>query len=149
MRLALALTALWAIYNAGLVALAIRAVLSRSHRRNAYRFDVRLPVDVQVIGESKKWQNTATGDINPDGLSFFADEALALGQQVNVRLRFGRASIIRGTAVVMNNRQTPEGPYRIGARFVEMSDGDRNALTLRLFSGPASTPRVRAALKAA
>lgn len=149
MRLALALTAVWAIYNAGLVTLAIHAVLRRSHRRNAYRFDVRVPLDVRVIGQGKKWRSTETGDVNPNGLSFFAEDGLAAGQQVDLKLRFDRRSIIRGTAVVMNSRVTEEGLVRVGARFIEMSDRDRDALTLRLFSGRASARSERQILKAA
>lgn len=135
MRLALALAALWAIYNAGLVAIAIHTVLRRSHRRNAYRFDLRVPVDIQVIGRARQWQATDTGDLNPDGLSFLADDDLPIGQQVNVRLHFGSESIVRATAVVVNSRAAEERPHRIGARFVEISDHDRNELTLRLFGG--------------
>ena len=138
MQLALALTALWAIYNAGLVALALHAVLRRSHRRTAYRFDRRVPVDVRVVGNAETWRRTETGDLNPDGLSFFSDEELPLGQQVQVRLRFNSGPTINGTAVVMNSRANEGEQRRIGARFVEIAEQDRNHLTLALFGGSAS-----------
>lgn len=147
-RLALVLTALWAVYNAGVVALVTHAVLGRAHRRNAYRFDVRVPVEVRVIGRDKKWRSTETGDVNPAGLSFFLDEELSLGQQVEMRLRLTTGTVVRRTAVVMNSHPSEEGRCRIGARFIEIAEHDRNHLTLALFGGDVREGQ-QAALKAA
>ena len=151
-RLALALTATWAIYNAGLVGLAARAVLRRSHRRSAYRFERRIEVFVRQGGRSGKSIGTTTGDLNPDGLSFFYPSPMQSGEHVSIAIPLAQRNVT-ATSVVMNSRAMDsehQPNYRIGARFIEMSEDDRNVLTLFLFSDAANlAPPSPATLSAA
>jgi hypothetical protein len=103
-RLALFLTALWAVYNAGIVGLAVRAVWLRSHRRSAYRFERSVPVGVKELDSRTGWVQTSTVDLNPDGVSFYYPTALALGEHVSLAVAIPGARVSTTTAVVMNAR---------------------------------------------
>ncbi|HZP56310.1 MAG TPA: glycosyltransferase [Dehalococcoidia bacterium] len=136
MRLALALTALWAVYNAGVIGLALRAVLRRSHRRASYRFERRVPVQVEVEDGDRPVARTTTVDLNSGGLSFLYPERLAAGLHARVRIDIGGARPVEATAVVVNAHPADAdgAAYRVGARFIDMGEGARDALTLFLFS---------------
>jgi cellulose synthase (UDP-forming) len=148
LRLALVITSFWALYNAGVVALAVRAVLRRSHRRSAYRFARQVAVQLSPVGEDCPAIRAETNDINPDGFSFTAPSPLAAGSQWHVAIALAGRRTARAVAVVMNSRPTHDGRARMGARFIEMAGDDRNALTLALFGGAGpeeSAPEERAA----
>jgi len=151
-RLALALTALWAIYNAGVVGLAVRAVLRRAHRRSGYRFERAMPVRLRELGGTTT-VDTKTADINPEGLSFYHGAAMPLGQHVALNVELPDRTGVPALAVVVNARlveRAGQRPvYRIGARFIEMADEGRNALTLALFSEAAPRGTSPRALPAA
>jgi cellulose synthase (UDP-forming) len=134
-QLALELTAVWAVYNAGVVGLAVRAVLSRSHRRARYRFTRRVPLVVEQVYPPDRYQ-VSTTDMTPDGLSFTHASALARGTQVVVDLDLPGGASLHSTALVMNSVPLgADGPFRVGVQFTELTDGDRDALTLYLFTG--------------
>ncbi len=138
-QFALELTAIWAFYNAGAVALAVRSVLGRTHRRRQYRFMTHLPLSMRRLdAETSQPFDAFTTDLNPEGLACIAHEALAPGLQLHIAISLPDRRPIEATAVVMNDRPivllAGESAHRIGVRFVEMRDADRDALTMYLFS---------------
>jgi cellulose synthase (UDP-forming) len=134
-QLALELTAIWAVYNAGIIGLAVRAVLSRSHRRARYRFARRVPLIIEELYPPARYQVSST-DMTPDGLSFTHAVALARGTQVVVDLALPGDARLQSSALVMNSVPLASGgPFRVGVQFTELSDAERDALTLYLFTG--------------
>jgi hypothetical protein len=135
---ALELTAIWAVYNAGIIGLAVRGVLSRSHRRKQYRFDARAPIAVTQVGVPGTAPfEAATLDITLDGLSFHHEQPLPAGQQVRVAIRVPGTRELAATAIVMNSHAVEIAgmpAHRVGVWFVEMTDADHDALSLYLFS---------------
>lgn len=148
LQFALELTAIWALYNAGLITLTVRGVLSRSHRRQQYRFETDIPGSFQEIQISDARRFNATiVDLNPAGLGFRHDRALAPGQHLQVRIGLPDGMPVEATAVVVNALPPTEDTrgWRIGARFAEIDDASRDALTLFLFSSVAIPEPGRAA----
>jgi cellulose synthase (UDP-forming) len=149
---ALELTAIWAVYNAGIIGLAVRSVVSRSHRRKQYRFEARAPIAVTQIGVPGTAPFEATTlDITLDGLSFHHERPLPAGQQVRVAIRVPAGRELTATAIVMSSRAIEIAgmpAHRVGVRFVEITDADRDVLSLYLFSEVAM-PHVEALARAA
>lgn len=139
LQFALALTALWAMYNAGLITLTVRGVLHRSHRRHHYRFDTELHGSFEEvnIAEARHFDATIV-DLNPAGIGFRHDRALAPGQHLGVRIQLPESVVVTATAVVVNALPPSDDTgWRIGAQFAEIDDASRDALTLFLFSNVA------------
>jgi hypothetical protein len=79
-QFALMLTAIWAVYNAGMVGGAVRAVLTRAHRRSQYRFAARIPVRCEPLDAPGITRSTRGRPTEPDGSSSIviaADRAAA------------------------------------------------------------------------
>jgi cellulose synthase/poly-beta-1,6-N-acetylglucosamine synthase-like glycosyltransferase len=152
MQFALELTAIWALYNAGLMTLAVRGVLTRSHRRQQYRFETDIPGSFQEIDITEpRTFEARISDLNPVGLGFRLDRFLAPGQHLRVRIGLPHRAPVQATAVVVNALQAhDEAGWRIGARFAEIDEAARDALTLFLFSDVAMPdPGTPAELRAA
>ncbi len=134
MQFALELTAIWAVYNAGLISLTVRGVLTRSHRRQQYRFGSNVAGSFEEIqiADAQHFE-AAIIDLSPVGLGFRYKHALAAGLHLRVRMSLPER-VIEATAVVVNSLPPDGDGWRIGARFVEISDEARDALTLFLFS---------------
>lgn len=139
-QFALELTAIWALYNAGLITLTVRGVLKRSHRRQQYRFETELPGSFEEvhIADARRFDATVV-DLNPAGIGFRHDRPLAPGQHLRVRIGLPREGPIEATAVVVNALLAHDGhaSWRIGARFAEIDEASRDAIRLFLFSGVA------------
>lgn len=139
-QFALGLTAIWALYNAGLITLTVRGVLKRSHRRQQYRFETELPGSFEEvhIADARRFDATVV-DLNPAGIGFRHDRPLAPGQHLRVRISLPREGPIDATAVVVNALLAHDGHacWRIGARFAEIDEASRDAIRLFLFSGVA------------
>lgn len=137
--LAIELTAVWAAYNAGLIGLAVRAVLSRSHRRSAYRFVRQVPLTIEAASDrAASWQTSST-DVTLDGLSFTHGSPLSRGTPLTLGLDLPGGRRIDAHALVMN--AVPTGgatSYRVGVRFTEIASQDRDDLALYLFTGETS-----------
>lgn len=137
-QFALMLTAIWAVYNAGMVGGAVRAVLTRAHRRSQYRFAAQVPVRCEPLDAAAGPAFDAwTTNLSPDGLGFQHRSSLPTGLQLRVRIDLPGGRPIRSTAIVMNASSTDREhsrACRIGAAFTEISDDDRDALRMFLFS---------------
>jgi hypothetical protein len=134
-QFALYLTAIWAVYNAGLITVAVHGVATRSHRRQQYRFSTDLAGSFEEIGlaDARRF-SAAIVDLNPAGLGFTYERALAPGQLLRVRIALPSATV-EATAVAVNSLPPDgDGIWRIGLSFAEMTEESRNALTLFLFS---------------
>ena len=132
------LTAIWAVYNAGMVGGAVRAVLTRAHRRSRYRFAARVPVHCEPIDAAAGPAfDTWMTNLSPDGLGFAHLSSLSTGLQLRVRIDLPGSRPIKATAIVMNassaDRQQSDG-NRIGAAFTEIADDDLDTLRMFLFS---------------
>ena len=134
-RLAIYLTAGWAFYNAGVVALALRMVLGRSYRRKTYRFPVEMPMRFAIDGRRRRYTDSMCRDLNAEGASFTSSVKLDSGTPLRAlfELPDGRL-IVSGVARHSVAVDTPEGrSYRVGMLFTTFQGNGQDRLLRFLF----------------
>ncbi len=142
--MSLLVTIAWASANAGLVALLIRSVLNRHHRREVYRFEVTIPV---VVTTARRKNSAKTVDVSTRGFGWNSGPWYAVGQQVEVELHPPSADAIQARAAVTSCIKV-DGHFRVGAEFREMTPQTEKQLVMALFHevapGQLSIPSITA-----
>lgn len=124
-------TIAWATFNAGLVGLLMRSVLQRHHRRQVYRFPVRVPATIS-LGRRKRHAETI--DLSTTGLAWRSPTWYSPGTRVQVELNSPSRVPIRAPATI--TMCIPDTPgFRIGAEFVDLPPEDERQLVLLLYQG--------------
>lgn len=103
--------------------------LSSRDRRHYFRITTVLPVSIQLesdmakIGLVEKSVNLSAG-----GVGFVADTAYSPGDILAITLRLQEHVLFAAQAEVLRQDLLPSQAYRIHARFIRMSEHDREFL---------------------
>ncbi len=128
--MALVMTAIWAVVNAGMAASLARTILRRHHRRSVYRFPVSVPLAVSVAGTTS---SVTASDISAVGIGWHARAALAPGCLVHACLAPNAVAAIEAELKVTSCRPAGEELFQIGAEITSLSPESQRALVLFLF----------------
>lgn len=128
--LALVMTAVWAVINAGMVASLAGTVLRRHHRRSVYRFPVDVPLSVTIAGTTA---SVTARDISALGIGWQSLGAVAPGCVVHSCLEPGAGPAIEADLRVTSCRPGGDGLFDIGAEITSLSPESQRALVLFLF----------------
>ncbi|HET7738037.1 MAG TPA: PilZ domain-containing protein, partial [Tepidiformaceae bacterium] len=125
----LAMTAAWALFNAGLIFSLARSIAVRHHRRHVYRFPVELPATF-TYGRQRVLGTVV--DLSGIGIGWESEVGLRRGSEVSVRLELDRDTTLRTRIKVLSAREVAGG-FRHGGSFVALSERDRRTLILFLY----------------
>ena len=97
-----------------------------SEKRSEYRLSGRVIVDLQVadgVGdEPPRWLRCRTRDISASGLSITADEAVAEGALLNLKVTIDDAAVHALLAEVRSSQEWENGFWRIGLVVLDTGD---------------------------
>ncbi|MGK2964393.1 MAG: glycosyltransferase [Tepidiformaceae bacterium] len=125
----LAMTAAWALFNAGMIAMLARSIAVRHHRRHVYRFPVVLPATF-TYGRQRVLGTIV--DLSGLGIGWESEVGLRRGSEVSVRVELDGDTAIRTRIRVLSTREVAGG-FRHGGSFVALSERDRRNLILFLY----------------
>jgi cellulose synthase (UDP-forming) len=120
----------WALANAGLLALGVRAVLRRLHARSTYRFPVRVPIGLTDVGG-----HLVTGvalDLSPTGVGVRFEQPVTLGRTVNLVVELP-TGLIGARGELRYVAPQPDGSVKAGVRFIALDPADRERLVFFLY----------------
>jgi cellulose synthase (UDP-forming) len=120
----------WAGFNAGIIGLLARSVLRRHHRRQVYRFPVRVPL---VVKQGPRELKTETLDLSTTGAGWRSPRWYARGSHVSLVLHPPTGEAITARATITLCQPDGAGGFRIGAEFGELPAGVELQLILLLF----------------
>ncbi|GIW05689.1 MAG: UDP-glucose-beta-D-glucan glucosyltransferase [Dehalococcoidia bacterium] len=123
-------TVVWALANAGLLVLGVRAVLRRLHARTTYRFPVRVPIGLTDVA-GRIVPGTAI-DLSPAGAGVRLDEPAQLGKSVTAIVELP-SGLIGARGEVRYVVRQPDGSLKAGVRFIALDPADRERLVFFLF----------------
>ncbi|HYM14562.1 MAG TPA: glycosyltransferase [Dehalococcoidia bacterium] len=131
----LAITTVWALYNAGMVASLTRSILQRHHRRHVYRFDI----DVRAFVYNGNVSAPArVEDLSSIGAGWISPLAIEPRAVVSMRFETGREASVETQVRVVSVRPHGDG-FRYGGQFVQLSEDGRRELVLFLYQQHAPT----------
>ncbi|MCS6802728.1 MAG: PilZ domain-containing protein, partial [Dehalococcoidia bacterium] len=120
----------WAVANAGILALGIRAVLQRLHARATYRFPVQVTIGLtDVAGRLVKGKAV---DLSPTGVGVCFGEPVTLGKAVSVVIELP-SGLIGARGEVRYVAPQPDGNIKVGVRFIALHPADRERLIFFLY----------------
>ncbi len=133
--ISLAITTVWALYNAGMIASLARVILGRHHRRGLYRFGVDLRA---VVSHGTLSAPARVGDLSGLGAGFISPLAIERGGQVDLRFEVAEHQSVDGRVKVTTVSAHGVG-FRYGSEFVSLSEEARRSLVLFLYQQHAPT----------
>ena len=131
----LAVTIVWALYNAGMIASLARTIMRRHHRRQLYRFGVDLRA---VVSNGAISAPARVEDLSGLGVGFISPLALQRGAVVDLRFELAAGQFV-GAQVKVGTARSHGAGFRYGAEFVVLSEQARRSLVLFLYQQHAPT----------
>lgn len=119
----------WALVNAGLIALAITGVLGRRHARQDYRFPTEMKVIVDIDGISVP---TTVSNLSPLGIGLMAVQAIPLTSRCRVTIPLADGPVVLSGEVIYC-RKNRGGAFALGVQFAGLDDSQRGRLSSLLF----------------